>query len=143
MNPLTAIEKGMPLALAILALGMMSSIAGASDRESMTFFLRGRPVAFYVEKENHLNYSQNCLDRQGKVTCKVLLQLSRYNLRELGKPLQGVEPGVALCTRILGGEIAIARDARGNETSFCALPDSTFIGTGTLTYYASKNELSR
>lgn len=105
------------------------------------FKIAGKKIEFFQYDEMRVTISKKCEDLNQKKLCKDLEFLNDISLSKAGITGTGTRnPGSTICTKLLGGRVVFGRDSENNENSFCHLKDGTYIDSGTLTYYAMKNE---
>jgi len=105
------------------------------------FRIEGKKIDFFDYDEMRVTVSKECKDLHKKKFCKDLEFLNDISFSKAGIKGTGVSnPGSTICTKLLNGRVVFGRDLDNNENSFCRLKDGTYIDSGTLTYYAMKND---
>ena len=130
--------------------GSTTAAFGASA-PALTFKFEKTSVAFYNYPELHLTMSKPCVKKPGIATCEGLEFLDHLSVKEIRSDLRGgMNPGAAICTKQVRGVVVVgvSQAASGGENSFCRVSGAKgttdlFIDSGTLKYYASKNDHNR
>ncbi|MFN8791433.1 MAG: hypothetical protein ACK5Y2_08270 [Bdellovibrionales bacterium] len=125
--------------LNLVALILTPLILQATGEE--LFQIDGKQVKFFRYEEMRISISKECKKLIDKKLCDNIDFLSNITLSKAGISGTGsTNPGSIICKKLLHGSVVIGRDNENNENSFCRLKDGTYIDSGTLTYYATKNE---
>ncbi|HAR42241.1 MAG TPA: hypothetical protein DCS07_06370 [Bdellovibrionales bacterium] len=111
--------------------------------ETMSFRIGMRSIQFRNLPEQRILISQDCF-KSGKLSCLAYSAVSKVSLKRFeGESYGGMNPGSIACSKSASGSVVIGIDSQRNERSFCEFKDGSLIDTGTLNYYARKNDSDR
>jgi putative hemolysin len=112
----------------------------ASSREEI-FTIANKKITFTHYPEERITISEKCASLEKNVFCKNIDFLKTLHDQKLATNLEiapgGANPGAVVCNQVLKGIVVMGVDEKGNENSFCKMPDGLLIDSGTLTYYSS------
>lgn len=101
------------------------------------FNINGEDIKFISLESKKVLISATCVSKNKISKCEAATAIQKANIKETKPNNQGSNPGALVCVEQFKGEILMARDAKGNETSFCKFKDASILSTGTLGYYAT------
>ncbi len=116
-------------------------ILNSASAQEITFFkVRGEKVKFYNYPSLRLTVSLPCKNAEKNKLCSELSFLNTITLIKIKSGAGSQNPGSLICNKLLQGKVYIGIDQNNNENSFCRIKDDLYIDSGTLTYYADKND---
>lgn len=115
-------------------------ISQANAQDTSTFKILEQNIKFYNYEDLRLTVSAPCKKAEKSELCPNLNFLKTLSLKKIKENAVDKNPGSVICKKLLDGKVYIGIDANNNEASFCKLKDNTYIDSGTLTYYAEKND---
>ena len=114
-------------------------ISAIAQAETVFFSVDGKKTEFYRDAGRHFMISKDCVKKGDALRCDAYQALSKASLR--GQTLKGgANPGAVICSRGLGRDVVVGKDEQENENSFCRFSDGSLVSSGSLTYYAHKND---
>lgn len=111
-------------------------------KTTQKYLLGGAWVEFITDDSQALTLSRSCRTKARKKGpgCQAFRALARATLVGLrADEGLGTNPGVLICGK-LAAEVMVGTNGRGDENAFCRFKDGTWVDTGTLHYYARKND---
>jgi hypothetical protein len=122
-----------------LFLLLTTSSLSANDESTFIFFDKNKQIAVVKRAKEHLTVEKNCY--LNKESCDAMLALKKISYQRSTKDIEGgANPGAVICKKQLKMKLFVLIDRDGNEHTFCKFKDDSFIGSGTLSYYASEND---
>lgn len=108
--------------------------ADSQPAQSFQMKIEGRTVEFMRMPEKHLTISRNCVKKELTPQCEAYSAYQKAASQVLAPTAKrgGRNPGAVLCGKI-GGKVVVAVDESGNQQSFCAFQDQSYVSTGSLT----------
>lgn len=127
--------------ISLLISVFLFSTSSYGQTDTTLFKISGESLKFYNYPELRITVSKPCDEASKNNLCKDLEFLKIITLSQAGlKGTGGINPASVICKKLLKGNVVIGFDPNNNENSFCRLKDNFYIDSGTLTYYALKNE---
>ncbi|CAA7617954.1 exported hypothetical protein [Candidatus Terasakiella magnetica] len=119
-----------------LIIGAVLFAAPALAAEPENWNFQGQKYLVYFDETLHEYLSTACRDAECGAK-NILAQARTVDIASLNIPPHapdgGWHVGARIC-KLFGGTVAMARDDRGNENSFCIAPDQTLINLRSLSH---------
>lgn len=96
-------------------------------------------LPFIVMNNKHIVISKNCKH----LKCDAIKILKKISYKHIPTNNGGMNPGSALCNSIPNSKNIVLKTLSGNEQSFCMMKDKSMISTGSLEFYANKNDRNK
>lgn len=91
-----------------------------------------------INQKNHTTLSKNCESKK----CTALKILKEVSIKKIDSQAfsGGKNPGAVICSSTKEGKVIYLKDLSGNENTFCIFADKSMASSGTLEFYARKND---
>jgi len=123
----------------ILFLTFIFSEAAFSEDVKKNYLIDQNKIEFYEFDQQHILVSSDCVNFK----CEGIQHLKEVSIKAIrNKLIQGKNPGSVICLEQLKGELVFGTNNHGMN-SFCKFKDNSLIDTGTLTFYANRNDKER
>ncbi|MBI3558002.1 MAG: DUF333 domain-containing protein [Deltaproteobacteria bacterium] len=120
---------------ALLLFLLSAAFAEPPKPAQQKYRIHGQWVEFIRDEKRHLTLSAACR----KQKCLAYKALAKSSLAGLDEKLEGgAQPGAVICRQQFHGDLQVGQDEDGNETGFCKFKDGSLVGTGSISYYASR-----
>lgn len=110
-----------------------------SDVTTFIFHFQHKKIEVIKKSSEHLTIEKNCFYEQD--SCLAYLALKTVSYKKSAKDIKdGATPGAVICKKQLKMKLFVLKDKDGREHTFCKFKDDSFIGAGTLSFYANEND---
>ncbi len=124
-----------------IILSMLLFLTITYAKETETYSIYGKKVAFIFDKNAKIRISQNCLrKKQKKYNCIAFKKIKESTRQGIDQKYfkGGANPGAVICRRKLKGTVVLGYDANKNQNTFCKFKDNSYLSSGTITYHSQK-----